>query len=196
MMAWAGGKVRRWWPDRNPVRRSSDRAETAIVAGLLAAFLAGAPAAAVATDGWAHGVAAHVQHAQEAAWHQVPAVLSTAAVRPTAAGYPGPVLSPVRARWTAPDGEQRSGVVAVPPGTPVGHQVKVWVDSAGRLTGPPLRDHQVGEQAMLAGVVASALLGLLLLCAGMLARRVLDVRRMAAWDAEWRVTGPRWRSRH
>lgn len=166
------------------------------MAGLLAAFLAGAPVTAVAADGWAHGVAQRVQHAQEAAWHQVPAVLSSAALRPTAAGYPGPVLSPARAKWTAPDGEQRSGVITAPPGTPAGHKVMVWVDSAGRLTGPPLRDHQVGEQAALAGVVASTLLGLVLLCAGMFARRVLDTRRMAAWDAEWRVTGPRWRSRH
>jgi hypothetical protein len=74
--------------------------------------------------------------------------------------------------------------------------VKVWVDKIGRLTGPPLLDQQVGEQAVLASGVAVVVLTVLLLGAGLLARRVLDARRLAAWDAEWRVTEPRWRSRH
>lgn len=188
--------VRRWWPDRNPVRRGWDRVEAVIVAALVAAFLAGTPVAAVAADNWAHGVAQHVQQAERAAWRQVPAVLAAKALHPAENGYPGVPLSEVQATWTAPDGAHRSGMVLAPPGTLAGRQVKVWVDKAGDLTGPPLLDHQVGEQAALAAVIAGLLLGLLLLCAGLVTRRVLDARRMAAWDAEWRVTGPRWRSRH
>jgi hypothetical protein len=42
------------------------------------------------------------------------------------------------------------------------------------------------------GVIA---LAALLAVIGMRARRVLDKRRMAAWEAEWRVTGPRWTTR-
>jgi hypothetical protein len=30
---------------------------------------------------------------------------------------------------------------------------------------------------------------------GALGRRALDKRRMAAWDADWRATGPRWTAR-
>jgi hypothetical protein len=30
-----------------------------------------------------------------------------------------------------------------------------------------------------------------LLFAGVLGRRLLDVRRLAAWDADWRATDPR-----
>jgi hypothetical protein len=39
----------------------------------------------------------------------------------------------------------------------------VWADAADRLTGPPLQAPQVRGQAVL-----------------------------AAWDAEWRATGPQW----
>jgi len=38
-------------------------------------------------------------------------------------------------------------------------------------------------------------LGTVLATIGLLARRTLDKRRMAAWDAEWRATGPRWTTR-
>ena len=196
MMGRVGRLIRRWWPDRNPVRRGWDRAEAVIVAALAAAFLAGTPVAAIAADSWAHGIAQRVQQAEMTTWRQVPAVLTAKAARPGENGYSGEVLSEVKATWTAPDGARRAGVVLAPPGTAAGHQVKVWVNEAGALTGPPLLDHQVGEQAALAAVMAGLLLGLLLLCTGLVASRVLDARRMAAWDAEWRVTGPRWRSRH
>ncbi len=43
--------MRRLWPDRNPLRRAADRAEAAVMAGLLAMFLVGVPLAAVATAG-------------------------------------------------------------------------------------------------------------------------------------------------
>jgi len=47
-MTRVAGVVRGLWPDRNPLRRSSDRAEAGIIAGLAAAFLLGAPLIAVA----------------------------------------------------------------------------------------------------------------------------------------------------
>jgi hypothetical protein len=49
--------IRRWRFDRNPLRRTTDRAETAVHAVLVIAFLAGAPFAALATGAWAHGLA-------------------------------------------------------------------------------------------------------------------------------------------
>lgn len=39
---------RRWWPDRNPPRRTADRVEAAMMAVLLVAFLVGVPLAALA----------------------------------------------------------------------------------------------------------------------------------------------------
>jgi hypothetical protein len=46
--AWAVRAVRGLWPNRNPLRRTVDRAEAVVVAALAVAFLAGAPLAAVA----------------------------------------------------------------------------------------------------------------------------------------------------
>lgn len=191
-MAWGSRLARRWWPDRNPLRRHWDRVEAVIVAALVAGFLVGAPVAGLAASGWAYGVAQRVQQAQQAHWRQVPAVLTATAPSHANSGYAYEVPSQVRATWTAPDGTSRAGLIPAAPGTPAGSRVMVWVDSAGQLTGPPLRGHQVTQQAVLAGVIAAALLGLALLSAGLAARRVLDARRMADWDAEWRVTGPRW----
>ncbi len=70
---------RRWlrglWPDRNPLRRTADRVEAAVVAGLLAAFVIGAPAAALIAGHWSYAVALRAEHAQRSTWRQVPAVL-------------------------------------------------------------------------------------------------------------------------
>jgi hypothetical protein len=71
----AARAVRGLWPDRNPLRRTIDRIEAVIAGGLVVAFLAGAPLAAVAGGHAAYGSAARIAHAQQAAWHQVPAVL-------------------------------------------------------------------------------------------------------------------------
>lgn len=187
--------VRRWWPDRNPLRRRWDRVEAAVVAVLIAAFLAGAPLAAIMAGAWASGAARHAQQSQQAALRQVPAVLVVAAPDPANAGYTADVVAQARATWTAPDGLHRAGDVLVTPGTRAGSRVKVWVNQAGQLTGPPLLNHQVTEQAVLAAVAAAALLGMLLAAAGLVVHRVLDVRRMAAWDDGWQAAGPRW-SRH
>jgi hypothetical protein len=70
--------------------------------------------------------------------------------------------------------------------------VRVWVGAAGRLTGPPLLPSQVTGQAFLAAVLAPILFGEVLLVAGQLAHYLLGRRRLAAWDAEWRATGPQW----
>ena len=61
--------------DRNPLRRGSDRAETFVIGGLLAAFLAAAPFAAHAAGAWGHDVAARQAQAQRASLAQVTATL-------------------------------------------------------------------------------------------------------------------------
>ncbi|HXZ75724.1 MAG TPA: hypothetical protein VEH31_33315 [Streptosporangiaceae bacterium] len=180
--------VRGLWPDRNPLRRRLDRVEGVVVGGLAVAFLAGAPLAAAIAGHLTDAYGARTAHAQQAAWHQVPAVLLATA--PTT-GYTG-YLPQVRARWRAPDGARRTGTVPAQPGERAGSTVMVWADAAGRLTGPPLQAQQVRGQAFLAAVLAPVLLGEMLLAAGQLAHYLLGRRRVAAWDAEWRVTGPQW----
>jgi hypothetical protein len=89
----------------------------------------------------------------------------------------------------------RTGQVFVPSGAAVGSTVMVWTNRAGQLTDSPLMHTQVVDRAVMSRVLAVAALGVLLIAVGMLARRALDKRRLAAWDAEWLATGPRWSHR-
>ena len=61
--------------DRNPLRRGSDRTESVVLAALLAAFLAGAPFAALAAGHWASASAVHEAQVQRASLSQVTATL-------------------------------------------------------------------------------------------------------------------------
>ena len=54
----AASALRGLWPDRNPLRWTIDRIEAVVVGGLVVAFLAGAPLAAVADGHAAYGSAA------------------------------------------------------------------------------------------------------------------------------------------
>lgn len=177
--------------DRNPLRRASDRAETAITAGLLAAFLALAPVTAVTAGHWFHAAGLREERAQAAAWHRVPAQLLKDAPPDSFEGY-GPVPVAAPARWMAPDGSRRTGYIAVPAGTRAGSVVAAWTDASGRLTGPPLQPAQVADRAALAAMLAPLIPAILLCTVWKLARRVLEARRAAAWEADWRVTGPQW----
>ena len=80
-------------------------------------------------------------------------------------GYGGVSTTEVKARWTAPDGQVRTGEVPAAPGARVGSTVRIWVDSTGEQTGPPLRHDQATGQAFLATVTAPLALGAVLLCA-------------------------------
>lgn len=188
-VARAARAVRGLWPDRNPLRRTLDRAEAAVVGGLVVAFLAGAPLAAVATGQAVYRIWSSIADAQQAAWHQVPAVLlATVPV----SGYDD---GQVPARWRAPDGKERTGTVPAPSGTRAGRTVRLWVDAAGQPTGPPATLSQVRVIAALAAALACIVVGFLVTCAGLLARSMLGQRRLAAWDADWRATEPQWTGR-
>jgi hypothetical protein len=177
--------------DRNPLRRGSDRAETAVLGVLLAAFLVGAPFAAHAAGSWTYAVSARQAQAQQAALHQVRATLLQAAT-PWGLSEGG---AEAQARWRAPDGQARTGQIFVPAAAPAGSTVAIWVNQAGQLTDSPLAHSQVTGRAEMARVLAVAGLAVALILAGWAARWALDRRRLAGWDAEWLAAGPRWSPR-
>lgn len=190
-----GRLVRGRRPDRNPLRRTSDRAETAVLAVLLIAFFAAAPFVVQTCGTVAHAIAHRVQLAQQASRHQVPAILVEAAPGSgTDAGYAA-INPEAQARWTAPDRKVVTGEVPVPAGTAAGTAVQVWTTRDGQLTDPPLQDSQVAGQVDLAQISGVIGLATTLIVIGLLVRRALDRRRMAAWDADWLATGPRWTPR-
>jgi hypothetical protein len=188
---WLGRLLRGRRPDRNPLRRGSDRAETAMLGVLLVAFLVGAPFAAHAAGSWTYATSAREAQAQQAALHQVPATLLQAAA-------PGGISeggAEAQARWKAPDGQVRTGQIFVLSDAPAGSTVMVWTNQAGQLTDSPLQHGQVMGRADLARALAVAGLAVTLMIIGWVARWALDRRRLAAWDAEWLTTEPRWSPR-
>jgi len=179
-------------PDRNPLRRASDRLETALLALLIVGFFAAAPFTALAAGGWAFARGHQAQLTEQASWHQVPARVLTLSSQAGSAYANAPQA---KARWTAPDGKVVTGEISVPPGTTAGATVPLWVTNNGQLTDPPLQDAQVADQAYLAAAFSVITLATLFGITGLVARRALDKHRMAAWDAEWRAAGPSWTPR-
>lgn len=182
-------------PDRNPLRRASDLVETAVLVVLIIAFIAAAPFVAKAGAAWAHALARDAQLSQEASLHQVPALVLKVTPGVQGGGGYAALQAQAQARWTAPDGKVVTGEIPVPPTTAAGATVPLWITSDGTLADPPLQDSQIAGDTALAGTVSVIALAVLLTATGMLARRELDKRRIAAWDAEWRATGPRWTTR-
>jgi hypothetical protein len=191
---WLPGLVRRWRPDGNPLRRTADRVEAAVMAMLIAAFLVGAPLAALAAGRAAAVTGSRIEHAQ-AGWHQVAAVLLRGASATTHPMFQVSLESLVPARWTAPDGTPRTGEIYAPVGAKAGSTVPVWADGTGRLTAIPLQSGDVAEEIALAASLATMAVAGVLAAIGLLVRWVLDRRRLAAWDARWKATGPQWTGR-
>jgi hypothetical protein len=186
--------LRRWRPDRNPLRRGLDRAEAFALALLLAAFLAGAPLLGQAVGQWAYTTSAREAQVERSALHLVSATLLQTA--PYWNGFANSSGTPeVSARWRAPDGQLRTAKLLVPDGAPAGSTVQVWTDQAGRLADPPLQHAAIISRVQLTTGIAVAGLAILLFTLGWLVRKVLDRRRMAGWDADWLANGPRWTPR-
>jgi hypothetical protein len=162
-----------------------------VVAGLLAAFLAGSPVAAIMA--W-HGVSEAGLRAEQMVRYKVHATLVHDAPRPFYSPY-GPVILPAQARWTAPDGSARVGWVNAESAAPAGTAVSIWTSESGRPIGPPPRPGQETRRAALTAVAAFIGVGLTLLVSGLAAVSAINRRRLAAWEADWRECGPRWTSR-
>lgn len=185
--------IRRLRPDGNPLRRTADRLEAALAAVLIVGFLAGAPLAALVGGNWAAASARAAQRS-EASWHPVQATLLQRA--PTA---PGSIFVPqhqVRARWRGPNGTTRVGEIYAPGGSRAGRMVTIWTDRSGHLVGYPLQHFDVVVRALLGGLAAVAALSAVLAAIGLATRKLLDRRRLAAWDLGWAASGPEWTGRH
>ena len=187
-------RLARWLGfDRNPLRRGTDRVEGILRLVMIIMVVAVVPATAVAAGRWTYHHVLHQAQAQQAADHQVTAVLLRDA---PATGVPDPYTSVqtawVPARWQPPGQPYRTGEVLAVAGARKGSTVRTWIGPSGAITDPPL-NHRVIRGEVLMAVMATLLVsGVLLLSAASLARRMLDRRRLRAWEAEWRTSGPLW----
>jgi hypothetical protein len=180
------------WParalgrDNSPLFRRADRIEAAIFAGLVAIFLITAPVLAAVAGRMIDAKDLREQHA-ERTWRRVPATVLGVASTPD--GWESPALT---ARWTAPDGRRREGVIPVVSTVPAGQQLPIWVDSAGRQVGPPVDGARIDRDVAAAAIVASLALAGVLALAGGCVRIGVNRYRIAGWEASWNAVGPQW----
>lgn len=179
--------------DDNPLRRYVDKLESAVGVSLVVTFLVVAPLLATFAIGHV-GAAGARQMRAEASWKQVPAVLTQSA----SAGLIGLDgewdTSWVTAKWTAPDGLHRTGIVAADLNARAGQDVTVWVTQTGQLSPPKLTAAGIADREVSVAIAVSAGLAVLLSITACVVRVLGNRRRMAGWTKAWEAIGPRWSS--
>lgn len=190
-------RLARWLGfDRNPLRRGTDRIEAALRLVTIILVVVVIPIAAVAVGRQADRLALNQAEAQRAADHLVTAVLLQDA---PATGIPDPYTSVqtawAPARWQPPGRPARTGDVLAVAGAPKGSTVRTWIDASGAVTGPPPDHREIAGDVCLAVIATFLVSWLVLMASGALARRALERRRLSAWEAEWRASGPLWSGR-
>jgi hypothetical protein len=180
--------------DANPLRRRIDKIATWLVAQFMVVVLVGVPLFAVAAFTWAARAGAAEQRA-ERSWREVPAVLLRSVPAPESLAGAVFGYSWVPARWTAPNGQVRSGDIPVVVGLTAGRKVRLWVDAAGRPTDVPLTHRAVVARAATAAAIATTGLLIALSCLALIVRWLLDRRRLADWELAWAIVGPQWTKR-
>ena len=191
MESWLVRTIRGRRFDRNPLRRPSDRAETLVCLWLFVFFAVLAPLAARAAGGGVSMLGEHMKSFALATRHEVVAVtLEPASAAETPYWHDPEVW--VNARWTAPDGHQRTGQIMVQDSTSKGEPVRIWVTDDGAMAPPPLQQQEIVRLADLAAAGAVIVLAGALIAAWAVTHWALDRQRMAAWEAEWVTGEPRW----
>lgn len=187
---WLLRAIRGARPDRNPLRRGTDRLETCLLVGLFAVTAAVTPFAARLAGHASYAAALQARQEQLADRHQVQAVLTTNAGPVSGYSITAYVLTP--ATWTSVTGVRQSGEVPAEPGSLKGTSVSVWTDRNGYLDNPPLAASDAASQAdaAMVGVIAAG--GVVFITGAVAIRQLLNRRRMAAWDADWATTAPTW----
>lgn len=184
------GLSRRLGFDHNPLRRRSDLIAAWLLPGVIAALLTLGPVVAFAGGHWASAQNRAASQA-ERSWHHVPAVLLQSA--------PGPMFPDgganswivwTPARWRA-DGVAHIGQVPAASGSRAGSVLTVWLDQAGKVR-QPLTASAAGSRTVTAIGISVAALALVLAGLAVIARRLLDARRLSGWEADWLLVGPQW----
>nr|WP_223182517.1 MULTISPECIES: hypothetical protein [unclassified Streptomyces] len=99
----------------------------------------------------------------------------------------------VVARWTAPDGSARTGTVtAARQDSAPGSAFPLWTDRSGRPVHAPMQAGAARAHAVMAGLTAALLTGLMVETVRRLAVRRLVLLRYARLDRAWAAVGPDW----
>ncbi|WP_257231565.1 hypothetical protein [Streptomyces sp. Rer75] len=180
---------------RNPLRRRTDRVQSWFSLLFLLVLVLGLPMAAVSAGNAAHASQMRVVHDQEAARHQI-----TARLAESPPGGPGQSeateLRMAKVSWTGDDGARHAGVATVPGDADAGTEVRVWVGPDGDLAQPPTSPSTARTMGWFTGMLTAAAVAGAAFAGRARVRQVLDRRRDAQWEAEWKVVEPAWSGRN
>lgn len=197
-MTGPSGRIARFWRrihiGHNPLARTSDRVEGALLMVAMLGILVTLPLAALLGAGTYEGQLSLSQQ-QRASRHLAVATLTENAPNsiPATDGAVSPSLSAtVRARWTGPDGAERTGTVPADPGTKAGSTVSIWLTDSGDPAEAPMSQPDVTTAAVLSGFFAWLVAIVILFAAYRTGRFLLDRRRVRRWDLEWATVGEKW----
>ncbi|WP_405833781.1 hypothetical protein [Streptomyces sp. NBC_01176] len=187
-------RVMLWRLRRSPLRRRTDLLQGWIGIGLLLAVLAAAPAAMFLVGDTAYRHYKRTAEHQQQVRQPARAVLVQDAPRHPEPGSTEEKESryPVRVRFTDPTGHTRTAKTGVRPGLTEGSTVRIWSDTQGRLTGPPLTTDQIRSRCMGWAITAALAVTFLGGVAYGITDLVLRRHNLAAWDTAWAGTAPRW----
>jgi hypothetical protein len=180
--------LHRYW-DASPLRRHVDRAESLAMAALVVGFLIAGPLLAIFAGRGADAATLRVERAQLASEKQVRAVLLQNAGQ-AVDGYLDAAFP--RARWTAPDGQTRTGAVGTALDAKAGQPVWIWVSRTGVQEQQPLSGADVREQVMFTILVALTALSVMFGAGALTVHVLADRRRLAGWQRDWEASGPLW----
>lgn len=173
-----------WRLRRNPLRRRSHAVQAWAFLAVSLVTPAGAALAGILMAQHQEDLYTRQRHER----HSTQAVLAGDA--PDTRG--GSTRVSVPARWSAPDGTDRTGNVKAAAGATHGTRITVWADTRGALVTQPLAAPAAQARAdAIGGWAALAILSGALLGCGTTAK-VLDRCRAAQWAAEWAAVGPQW----
>jgi hypothetical protein len=188
------GIARRLGIDRNPLRRPTDRIETWLTAVVLVAAIGLGPVLAWHAAAGVYSTTAASATQDQRERFQVTAVLQEDTNYSTYDDGVQLQQAPVPARWTAPDGTPRTGLVVPTAAVSAGTSIVIETDANGTPLPPAVgQDHNVNALLtallVLAGVAAVASLLIILL------RHYLDKIRMGRWQRDWLLFEPTWGGR-
>ncbi|MEU2391269.1 hypothetical protein [Streptomyces sp. NPDC007369] len=179
----------------NPLRRGADRARSrwhAVFA--LACVLA--VLCAIGTGLAVHASGERAAEARARLLHRVTATTVAEPVGPEAARTAGPPGASAQATWRYPGSRVHTGPVPVPPRTPPGQAVTIWVDDAGDVSlRPPRTADAITLDAIAAG--AGALAAVVLCSGGLVSVRLrrIEAGSLRQWEREWERVEPYWSGR-
>ncbi|MER5962095.1 hypothetical protein [Streptomyces sp. NPDC002057] len=188
-----------WRWRHNSLRRTTDLVEAWVAFTALVLLCVVVP-----LTGWAAGASAHDSLQRAVRTQQEQRVPTTARVlrpadRPASGARTADAAGEERLRrsvvaeWIAPDGTARTGTVTTARrNSAPGATFPLWTDRDGHPVTAPMHADTARAHAVIAGLTAALLVGLLVETVRRLAVRRVVLLRYARLDRAWAAAGPDW----